>query len=204
MKIEIVFSGIGGQGIITMSSIIGVACTKLGINVITAETHGMAQRMGSVEVFVRIGDVYAPLIMPGAADFVVALEMIEGLRTVRYLKKCGWLVISNLYLPPPELSSVPTRSDILNTLNQLPIKMLQIDVESIIEKLKDSRISNTVMLGALMAIDEISKIIPMNIVEDIIDQVLGDINREAFLMGYTQALEKLNKKDVAIANVCTF
>ncbi|MCS7111381.1 MAG: indolepyruvate oxidoreductase subunit beta [Ignisphaera sp.] len=203
MKLEIVITGVGGQGIITMSNIIGAACTKLGINVITAETHGMAQRMGSVEVFIRIGEACAPLVMPGAADLVVALEMIESLRAVRYLKKCGWLVISNIYLPPPGLDGVPARHDIINALTQLPIKMLQIDVENIMEKLGDFRISNTVMLGALIAIDEVSKMLPLSVVEDIVSQSLGSTNREAFLMGYHQALEKLGKRDVAITNACT-
>ncbi|MEM4618150.1 MAG: 2-oxoacid:acceptor oxidoreductase family protein, partial [Ignisphaera sp.] len=89
MKIDIVLSGVGGQGIITMGIVIGDACTKLGVNIKIAETHGMAQRGGSVEVFVRIGDIEAPLIPIASADYVVALEMIEALRAIRYLKKCG-------------------------------------------------------------------------------------------------------------------
>lgn len=203
MKIEIVIAGVGGQGIITMSSIIGDACTRLGVNAITAETHGMAQRMGSVEVFVRIGDVYAPLVMPGSADIVVALEMIEGLRAIRYIKKCGWLVTSNLYLPPPGVDGVPTRHDILNTFTQLPIKTLQIDVEEIMERLRDFRVANMAMLGALLAVDEMSKILPPAVIEDVVSQTLGDINREAFALGYKQALEKLSRRDIVISSVCT-
>lgn len=202
MKIDIVISGVGGQGIITMSSILGDVCTKQGVNIITAETHGMAQRGGSVEVFVRIGDVEAPLIPIASADYVVALEMIESLRAIRYLKNCGWLIMSNLYLPPPGVEHVPTRQQILATLLKLPIKYIIVDVDEVVKELGDARVVNMIMLGALLAFKDISSIIPINIVEDVIEYSLGKVNKTALIAGYNQAIEKLHKNNIYIGNEC--
>ncbi|MEM0490307.1 MAG: indolepyruvate oxidoreductase subunit beta [Ignisphaera sp.] len=195
MKIDIVLSGVGGQGIITMGIVIGDACTKLGVNIKIAETHGMAQRGGSVEVFVRIGDIEAPLIPIASADYVVALEMIEALRAIRYLKKCGWMILSDLYLPPPGVENIPTKKQIIDVLSKSPINILTIDTQDIINEIGDARTINMIMLGALLAFQEISSIIPIEIVEDVVEHILGKTNRFALTAGYRQALEKLNRKN---------
>ncbi|MEM1646619.1 MAG: indolepyruvate oxidoreductase subunit beta [Ignisphaera sp.] len=191
MKLEILISGVGGQGIITLGTVIGELCIKRGVNVVTAETHGMAQRMGSVEMFVRIGDVRAPLIPIGSADYIVALEMIESLRALKYLRKCGWLLVSDIYLPPSNSGKIPSRKDIVEALSMLPINFVLVEVEDIVKKLKDPRVVNMVMLGALLAFDDISKIISIEDAEDLVYSVLGDVNREALVLGYKQVKEKL-------------
>ncbi|MDK6029547.1 2-oxoacid:acceptor oxidoreductase family protein [Ignisphaera sp. 4213-co] len=201
IRIESVFTGVGGQGIITMGTVLGVACSRIGLNIVTAETHGMSQRMGMVDFFVRIGDVEAPLVSLASADIVVSLEMIEALRSVRYLKKCGWLLLSNVYLPPPNVDDVPPKRIIIETLEKLPIKSVLIDVEEIVKKLKDNRVVNMTMLGAFMAVDIVSKIIPVAIVEDVVEEMLGSTNREAFIMGYEQALEKMRRGEL-ISKMC--
>lgn len=203
MKIDILLSGVGGQGVITMGIILGEICARRRVNIITAETHGMAQRMGAVEVFVRIGDVEAPLIPLASADYVVALEMIETLRAIRYIKKCGWVLISNIYLPPPRADRVPTREEIVKALSKLPLKILVIDVENIVNKLKDARVVNMAMLGALLSHKDISKILPIDLAEDIVQEMLGNVNREALVMGYEQAIEKLNNgSEIYISREC--
>lgn len=191
MKLEILISGVGGQGIITLGTVIGELCVKRGVNVVTAETHGMAQRMGSVEMFVRIGDVKAPLIAIGSADYVIALEMIESLRVLRYLRKCGWLLVSDIYLPPSNSGKAPSRRDIVEVLSMLPINFILVEVEDTVKKLKDPRVANMVMLGALLAFEDISKIIPIEDAEDLVYSMLGDVNREALVIGYKQVKEKL-------------
>ncbi|MEM1608796.1 MAG: 2-oxoacid:acceptor oxidoreductase family protein [Ignisphaera sp.] len=196
VKIEAVFTGVGGQGIITMGTILGVACSKIGLNIITAETHGMSQRMGMVDFFVRIGDVEAPLVPQASADIVVSLEMIEALRSVRHLKRCGWLLVADIYIPPPYVENVPSRKDIVTVLERLPINSILINVEEIVEKLNDSRVVNMAMLGAFMAIEDVSKIIPVTLVGDVVEERLGPINREAFGMGYKQAVKKIKDGDL--------
>ncbi|MEM2528861.1 MAG: 2-oxoacid:acceptor oxidoreductase family protein [Ignisphaera sp.] len=205
MKIEIAVCGVGGQGVVTMSAVIGEICVRRGLNVVAAETHGMAQRMGSVEVFVRIGDVEAPLISPASADYVVALEMVEALRGVKYLKRCGWILVSNIYIPPPGSDRVPSRRQVIELLSKLPIKMIVIDVEEIINRLEDPRVVNMAMLGALLSFKDISKILPIDVAEDVVQGMLGSVNREALAMGYRQALEKMNNGNgIYVSNVCTY
>lgn len=205
MKIEIAVCGVGGQGVVTMSAVIGEICVRRGVNVVAAETHGMAQRMGSVEVFVRIGDVEAPLISPASADYVVALEMIESLRGVRYLKRCGWILVSNIYIPPLGSDRVPSRRQVIELLSKLPIKMIVIDVEEIVNRLEDPRVVNMAMLGALLSFKDISKILPIDVAEDVVQEMLGSVNREALAMGYKQAMEKINNGNgIYVSNVCTY
>lgn len=195
VKIEAVFTGVGGQGIITMGTILGIACSRIGLNIITAETHGMSQRMGMVDFFVRIGDVEAPLVSLASADIVVALEMIEALRSVKYLKRCGWLIMSDTYIPPPFSDNVPSRKAIVDALERLPIKIVLIGVEEIVRRLNDSRVVNMAMLGAFMAIENVSKLIPVGLVEDVVEERLGPVNREAFVMGYNEAAKKIRTGD---------
>lgn len=203
MKLEILISGVGGQGVITLGAMLGELCVKRGVNVVTAETHGMAQRMGSVEMFVRIGNVKAPLISLGSADYVVALEMIESLRAVKYLKSCGWMILSDVYLPPAGSGRPPSRTDIISVLSDLPINIIVVEVEDIAERLKDPRVANMVMLGALLAFEDLSKVIPVEEAEDLIHRELGDVNREALVLGYKQVKEKLaNEKNVYRSRYC--
>ena len=195
LKLEAVFAGVGGQGIITMGRVLGVACSRIGLNIITAETHGMSQRMGLVEFFVRIGNVWAPLVSPATADVVVALEMIEALRAVKYLRKCGWLLVSNIYIPPPNAAKAPSRKDILDALKRLPVNAVLVDVEKIVEALEDYRVVNMAMLGSFLALEEVSKIIPAKVVENVVEEILGPVNRKAFEMGYEQTREKIASRD---------
>ncbi|MEM0331318.1 MAG: 2-oxoacid:acceptor oxidoreductase family protein, partial [Archaeoglobaceae archaeon] len=80
MELNILVVGVGGQGALTTAHLIARSAMKAGLNVLVAETHGMAQRGGSVEVHVRIGDVHSPLIPDCGADIVLALEPSEALR----------------------------------------------------------------------------------------------------------------------------
>ena len=196
MKLDILIAGVGGQGIITMGSIIGEICVKMGLNVRIAETHGMAQRGGAVEVFIRIGDIDAPLIPLASADYVVALEMIESLRALKYLKRCGWLLLSNIYLPPPNIDKVPTKSQITETLSKLPINVLLIDVEKIVNEMKDSRVVNIAMLGALLSFKDVEVFLPIDIAEDVVEKKLGETNKKALVMGYKQAIYESDRKFV--------
>lgn len=203
MKIDVLVCGIGGQGIITLGMVIGEVCAQRNVKVVTAETHGMAQRMGSVEIFVRIGNVEAPLIPMASADYLVALEMIEALRAIKYLKKCGWLLLSNLYIPPPGAENVPSKKTIIEALSKLPINIVIVDVESIVNKLRDSRVVNMVMLGALLAFDNVAKVIPVDVAEDTVQHMLGYVNREAVMMGYNHVKTKIINNDVYKSKDCS-
>jgi indolepyruvate ferredoxin oxidoreductase beta subunit len=188
--VNIVVVGVGGQGLITFGEVLGKACVRKGLNVRIAETHGMSQRGGAVEVFIKIGEkALAPLISPGYADFVVATELIESLRGVRYLRRCGWLILSDVWIPPPTARNAPRPREIIDDLSKLPINIIQVEAEEIARELKDFRVINMAMLGGLIAL--IEYIVPLDVVEEVVELRLGNTNREALRLGYKITKEKI-------------
>jgi len=200
-KVNIVIVGVGGQGLITFGRVLGEACIRRGIDIRIAETHGMSQRGGAVEVFVRIGyGVRAPLVSPGQADYVVATEVLEALRGVRYLKKCGWILISDIILPPPLAKNVPLPEDIITALKKLPLNVIQVPADAIARKVGDVRTMNMAMLGGLVAF--IESLLPIEVVAEVIENMLGYINKEAFLMGYEEVKNKKSDNTSTNNKIC--
>ena len=101
MKLDIVFSGVGGQGVVVLSDIYCEAAMIDGFDVAKAEIHGMAQRGGSIVAYARIGDkVESPLIETGKADVLVGFEILETARALPMLKKDGNVIVNMKYIPP--------------------------------------------------------------------------------------------------------
>ena len=97
MKKDIILAGVGGQGILTIATIIGEAAAKAGVNLKQAEVHGMSQRGGDVQSTLRLSTepIYSDLIREGAADLIISMEPMEALRYVPYLDEEGWIVTSS-------------------------------------------------------------------------------------------------------------
>ena len=147
MKTDIILSGVGGQGILSIAAVIGKAAIKDGLYMKQSEVHGMSQRGGDVQSNLRISDqpVASDLIAKGSADIIISLEPMEALRYLPFLKKEGW-VVTNV-TPFVNIPNYPVYEKILEEVNQLPNKVI-IDVEKIAKELGSSRSSNIVMLGA--------------------------------------------------------
>ena len=128
---DLLIAGVGGQGVILASNVIGEACLIEGRPVKAAETHGMAQRGGSVECHVRIDGRYGPLIPPGQAGLLMAFELIEALRYRHYLRLGGRLVANRLVLVPTSVYmqklEPPTEETILARLADLDPCVLDAD-----------------------------------------------------------------------------
>ena len=106
MNLDIVFSGVGGQGIVVLSDIYCEAAMLDGFDVAKAEIHGMAQRGGSIVAFTRIGaKVESPLIETGKADVLVGFEILETARALPMLKKNGTVIVNKKYIPPNCMAS---------------------------------------------------------------------------------------------------
>jgi indolepyruvate ferredoxin oxidoreductase beta subunit len=159
MKLDLVFSGIGGQGIVVLSDIFCEAALLDGFDVAKAEVHGMAQRGGSIVAYVRIGDkVEAPLIERGKADVILGFEMLEAARVLPMLKKGGTVVVNTKYIPPNcafHGSAEPKApQDLIDMVKEKALLVHEVDGADIAERIGNPIVVNTVLLGALSALPE--------------------------------------------------
>jgi indolepyruvate ferredoxin oxidoreductase beta subunit len=147
---DLLIAGVGGQGVILAAGVIGEACIIEGREVKAAETHGMAQRGGSVECHIRIDGRYGPLISPGSADLLMAFELIEALRYRHYLKAGGRLVANRLIQVPTSVFmqklETPTEGKILARLADLDPCLLDADKKAV--EAGSPLTQNMVMVGA--------------------------------------------------------
>jgi indolepyruvate ferredoxin oxidoreductase beta subunit len=159
MKFDLVFSGIGGQGIVVLSDIFCEAALMDGFDVAKAEVHGMAQRGGAIVAYARIGDkVESPLIERGKADVILGFEVLETARVLPMLKKDGTVVVNTKYMPPNIMfnnASKPlTQEQLLSMIKAKAQAVHEVDGVGIATKLGNVLVVNTVLLGALSALSE--------------------------------------------------
>ena len=147
MKLDIILSGVGGQGILSIATIIGAAAVKKGLHLKQAEVHGMSQRGGDVQSHLRISDkpIYSDLITKGAADMIISVEPMESLRYLPYLKKDGWLVTNTK--PYINIPNYPDINEVLAEVKKFQ-KHIAIDADKIATDLGSTQIMNMVMIGA--------------------------------------------------------
>ena len=132
MKKDIILSGVGGQGILSIATVIGKAALKEGLYMKQAEVHGMSQRGGDVQSNLRISDqpIASDLIPSGKCDLIISLEPMEGLRYLPYLSPEGWLVTNETPF-----------------VNKLPHKIV-LNVDKVAKEVGSARVANIVLLGA--------------------------------------------------------
>lgn len=146
MKTDIILSGVGGQGILSIAAVIGEAAIKDGLYMKQAEVHGMSQRGGDVQSHLRISDkpVASDLIPLGAADIIISLEPMESLRYLPFLKKDGYLVTNTQ--PFMNIPDYPPMEKVTEELDKLR-NPIRIDAEAIARQAGSARSANIVMLG---------------------------------------------------------
>ena len=147
MKTDIILSGVGGQGILSIAAVIGEAALKEGLYMKQAEVHGMSQRGGDVQSNLRLSDepIASDLIPKGHADLIISLEPMESLRYLPYLKKEGWLVTNSR--PFVNIPNYPEIEKVNAELDNLFIKFI-ITIIKIAKEAGSVRAANIVMLGA--------------------------------------------------------
>jgi indolepyruvate ferredoxin oxidoreductase beta subunit len=147
LKTDIILAGVGGQGILSIASVIDWAALKMGLNIKQAEVHGMSQRGGSVQSNLRISDqiIYSDLISKKGADLIISVEPLESLRYLPFLKDTGWVVTSsNMF---KNIVNYPEEEKLNEELEKLPKKVI-VDAERIARKCGSLKTSNMVVLGA--------------------------------------------------------
>lgn len=147
MKKDIILSGVGGQGILSIATVIGQAALKDGLYMKQAEVHGMSQRGGDVQSNLRLSDkpIASDLIPKGKCDLIISLEPMEGLRYLPYLDAEGWLVTNDT--PFINIPNYPNEADIMNEINKLPHKVV-LNVDEVAKEIGTIRVANMVLLGA--------------------------------------------------------
>jgi indolepyruvate ferredoxin oxidoreductase beta subunit len=182
---DIMIVGIGGQGTILASNILGEACLIEGRSVRGAETHGMAQRGGSVESHIRIDGMFGPLIAPGTADLLISFDLLEGLRYSHFLKPEGKMVLSRRMVIPTSVFlqglPVPAEEDILKKLSRVGLCL--IDAEEIAREAGSVLAANVVMLGAASHHIPLAEGSLVSAVQGLVPQKTVEVNTRAFAMG---------------------
>ena len=151
MKQDIILAGVGGQGILSIATVIGSAALEQGLYIKQAEVHGMSQRGGDVQSHLRLSTdpIHSDLIPLGGADLIVSLEPMEALRYLPYLSKDGWIVTSSV--PFENIPNYPDLEKVLEALRKLP-QVIILDVEATAKEVNSPRGANMVLLGATSAV----------------------------------------------------
>lgn len=182
---NILFVGVGGQGIILASKILSKGLIDAGYDVKMSEVHGMAQRGGSVTTQIRYGKkVYSPIIGIGLADIIVSFEKMEAMRWIEYLKPLGKLVVNDYSIPPaPVLSGkVEYPKGIVEELNE-KVTTIAIDAAEEAKQLGNIKTQNLIMLGALIKAMGIDEVDWESVIKEEVKDKFVDINLKAFNIG---------------------
>ena len=151
MKQDIILAGVGGQGILSIATVIGSAALQQGLYLKQAEVHGMSQRGGDVQSNLRLSSdpIHSDLIPKGGADLIVSLEPMEALRYLPYLSKDGWIITNTA--PFVNLPNYPEMDKVMAELGKMP-RVVALDVDAIAKDLGSPRGANMVLLGAMSAV----------------------------------------------------
>ncbi len=183
---NIIFCGVGGQGILFASEITSYALMKTGLDVKKSEVHGMAQRGGAVVAHLKYGEkVYSPLIEPGSVDIQVAFEMLESLRYLEYLNTGSRVIVSRQkILPSPVSTGTETYCrDVIGQLSTLGLKVFPVDAFEIAKAAGEIKAVSMVLVGALSSFLPASEEIFCSVIEERVPARFLKANLEAFAGG---------------------
>ncbi len=183
---NLLFAGVGGQGILLVSELAARAALHAGHDVKKTEVHGAAQRGGSVVSHVRFGPkVSSPLSPAGEVDVLLSLEMLEGLRWAHYVKEGGLIVLNSETRIPARLSDKPVQmpGNIVEFLGGKGYQVISIDANSIATELGNYRAANTVLLGAMAARTGLANEHWEAVMKQSLNPTILELNLRAFARG---------------------
>ncbi len=183
---NVIFAGVGGQGVILASKILMQVAINAGYDVKESEVHGMAQRGGSVDCNVRYGStVYSPLIEKGTADYVVSFELLESMRKLDYLKKGGTLIVNNDKVDPAPVKAGLDKypEDIESWLAANVANTRLVDTGNALKEAGSKKALNIVMLGVLSNFLEFSPAQWEDAIRAQVKEKFVEMNLKAFQLG---------------------
>lgn len=207
MNLNVFICGVGGQGLVLLTRVIGDACARSGNKIVTGEMYGLSQRSGAVSVHMRIGnDVFSPLIPIGKADIMIALEAVESLRYIEYLKNDGIILLNKRIMHPPiETSNIISSKNeidyfeldqVVKRLTNWTSNIALVDALKLAKESGNARTENTVFLGCLSAL----KVFPIDethikqSIADAVPKKTVNVNLKAFDLGRKNAYDSLCTK----------
>lgn len=185
-NVNVMVVGVGGQGTLLTSRIIGKTALNKGYEVKLSEVHGMAQRGGSVVTFVRFGEkVSEPVVEVGNCDILISFERLEALRYAHFLKKDGIIVVNDCKIDPMTVVTGAEKypDNILETLKEKH-KVYAIDGGKIASDLGNTKVLNSVVLGFSARVFDFSKDEWLDVLQNTVPQKTVEINTKAFIAGY--------------------
>lgn len=186
MTKNIMIVGVGGQGTLLTSRILGGITRKAGYDVKLSEVHGMAQRGGSVVTFVRYGEnVAEPIVEEGQADVLIAFEKLEAMRYAHFLKKDGAMVINDQRIDPITVVTGMAQypENIIETLGK-DHNIYTVDAMAKAKELGNAKVFNIIVLGIAAQHMDFSKEDWLEVIEETVPPKTIEINKKAFLTGY--------------------
>lgn len=183
---NIMIVGVGGQGTLLTSRILGGITTDAGYDVKLSEVHGMAQRGGSVVTFVRYGEKVAePIVEEGRADVVIAFEKLEALRYSHFLKKDGVLVVNDTRIEPITvvIGAAEYPENIIENLEK-KYKVYTVDAMEEAKKIGNSKTFNIIVLGVAAQHMDFSEEAWLKVIERTVPTKTIEMNKKAFLLGF--------------------
>lgn len=189
--LNIMIVGVGGQGTLLASRILGNVAVMRGYDVKVSEVHGMSQRGGSVVTYVKMGDrVYSPIIEKNEADILLAFEKLEALRWIDYLKKGGVLVMNDQEINPMPVITGKAKypEDITGRLRRSGIELQSINALRLAEQCGNIKAMNVVLIGLLAKSTGIAREIWIKAIEEVIPAKLLAVNLAAFEAGYSGSI----------------
>ena len=188
MKLDVLMTGVGGQGIILSSDVMGEAAMAAGYDVKKTDVHGMAQRGGSVTSHVRIAErVSSPLISEGEADLLLGFEKLEGIRYAGFLKPGGIAIINNHALPPLSVSlgleRYPTDEEIGQVVRQRTQQFYYVPATRLAAELGDVRALNMLLIGCASVFTPFETSVWRDTVNRLVPPKVRELNVAAFELG---------------------
>lgn len=183
---NIMIVGVGGQGSLLASKILGKLLAEEAPDVKVSEVHGMSQRGGSVVTYVRCGErVYSPIIDKGEADFIVSFEKSEAARYLQCLAEGGTIIVNTREIDPMPVitGSAEYPHDILERLSADGVRIDALDALSAAESAGSSKAVNLVLMGRLSKYFDIAEEKWLKIIEETVPPKFAELNKKAFLLG---------------------
>jgi len=184
---DILIAGVGGQGTLLASKLLGAAFIAAGDDVKVSEVHGMSQRGGSVVTYVRRGqNISSPLIDKGEADMIMAFESLEAGRWLPYLKKGGVIIANTGVMMPMSviMGNAEYPYNVLDLIEQKGVNVIRVDADRLALEAGSPKCVNVVLLGAAARYLGFDSDVWLDIIANTVPQKTVGINQKAFMLGY--------------------